>query len=331
MSDMLELIRKLPDEIEEAFKFDIPVIDLSCVHHVIFGGMGGSAISGDLARIFLGNFPLPMETVRDYELPAYVGKDSLVIVSSYSGNTEESISLYKEALERGSQVLSITSDGELARLSEENGTPIVKIPGGFPPRAALGYLFVPIIRIFDEGGMKIPELIGQLRKLPDYLRKLQGEFESLDSLPLELSEKFYLRFPVIYTSRRLRPVAMRWKTQINENAKAFAHIDELPELDHNEITGMEYPRERVEQLWVVFIDDEDDHPRTKLRMQYTADIIRSSVMGISFVASKGDNLVERVFYLLYLGDYISLYLAKNYQVDPIAIPRIDELKRRLAR
>ncbi len=330
MPDMLKLIRKLPDEIEEAFEFNIPKIDLSGIKNIIFGGMGGSAISGDLARLFLSSLPIPMETVRDYELPSYVDSNSFVVVSSYSGNTEETISIYKNALSRGATILSITSGGKLAALSEENKTPLVKIPSGFPPRTALGYLFIPIIMALHENGIKVTELIEQLKALPNFLRKLQEEFESLDSLALELSEKFYLRIPVIYSSRRLYPVAMRWKTQINENAKAFVHIADLPELDHNEITGVDKPEDEVEQLWVVFLRDEDDHERIRLRMEFTADIIRDSVMGITFVDSRGSNPVERIFYLIYLGDYLSYFLSNNYQVDPIAIPRIDELKRRLA-
>ncbi len=326
---MLEFIKKLPDEIREALDFDVPAFDFSEIAHVVFAGMGGSAISGDLAKLHLSEVPIPMESVRDYTLPPYVSEKTLVFVSSYSGNTEEALAAYGDARERGAKLVAVTSDGKLAEMAERDGVPLVRIPGGLPPRTALGWLFVPLVKVFEVSGMVQGKLV-ELERVADYLTELRDEFSTPDSPPFELASRLYLRLPLIYTSRRLAPVGFRWKAQINENAKAFAHVAELPELDHNEITGIKNPPERVEEMWAVFLVDADDHPRIKLRVKHTQELIRDSVLGTEVLESKGETPIERAFYLVYFGDFVSFYLAKFYFEDPIAIPRIDELKKRLA-
>jgi len=328
--DMLELLRKLPDEIEEAIEFDVPCFEEKPTR-IFLGGMGGSAISGDVAKLVMSDLDIPLEVIRDYKLPPYAGAEDILIASSYSGNTEESISLYQDGLSRRMKILVITSGGKLLELAKKNNNFYVKIPEGFPPRTALGYLFTPIIMTCVKSGFVGDHHVEDLKKLPDFMRNLQREFESVDSFPFEIAKKMYFRFPIIYTSRRMYPVALRWKAQINENAKAFAHIMDFPEMNHNEIAGIRNPKERVEALWAIFMEDKDDHERIRLRFQHTMDLIRDSIMGITHILSRGDTRVERIFYLIYLGDYVSYYLAKLYNEDPVAIPRIDELKRRLSK
>jgi len=328
--DMLELLRKLPDEIEEAIEFDVPHFDEKPAR-IFLGGMGGSAISGDVAKLVMSDLDIPFEIIRDYRLPTYAGEKDILVASSYSGNTEESLSLYEDGLSRNMKILIITSGGKLLGLAQKNNNFYVKIPSGFPPRTALGYLFTPIVMTCVKSGFVGDHHRENLKKLPDFMRNLQKEFESVDSLPLEIAKKLYFRFPIIYTSRRIYPVALRWKAQINENAKAFAHIMDFPEMNHNEIAGIKNPKERVEALWAIFIEDIEDYERIRLRFRHTMDLIRDSVMGITHILSRGNSTVERVFYLIYLGDYVSYYLAKLYNEDPVAIPRIDELKRRLSK
>jgi glucose/mannose-6-phosphate isomerase len=330
MDRMLEYIRKLPDEIEEGLNFPIPDVSFDGIDSVVFTGMGGSAIAGDLVKTLLSeDGEIRFETVRDYHLPPYADEGTLVIAISYSGNTEETLSATHDALNRKTRLIAITSGGKLEELAISENFPLIKIPSGLPPRAALGWLFTPLLRIFVPlKGAKV--YIDALKSLPSFLRKLREEMEDLDSLARDLADKFYLRIPVIYSSTRLSAVAMRWKTQINENSKAFAHTALLPELDHNEISGIKNPEERIEILWLVFLKDKEDEERVKLRMEYTAEILRDSVMGISFIEPVGENFLERIFYFIFLGDYVSFYLAQNYGEDSVAIPRIDELKRRLA-
>ncbi len=328
--NMLDFIKKLPEEIEEAIEFEVPRLDFTEIKNVVFAGMGGSAISGDLARLYLSDVPLPMESVRDYEFPAYVGENTLVFVSSYSGNTEESLSCYEEARNRGARVVAISSDGKLERMSADDGVPFVKIPGGLPPRASLGWLFVPIIATFEKSGV-VSGRLDELKKVVETLYRLRDEYSKPDSEPFEMAGRFYKRIPLIYTSRKLAPVGLRWKAQINENAKAFAHFMELPEMNHNEIAGLKNPENLVEEMWAVFIVDKDDHPRIALRVRHTAELIDESVLGYEIFESKGNSFIERVFYLIYFGDFVSYYLANMYLEDAVAIERISKLKERMAK
>ncbi len=330
MANMLDYIKKLPEELEEAAGFDVPQIDFSSVKNIIFAGMGGSAISGDLARLYLADLPVPMESVRGYELPAYINEHSLVFVSSYSGNTEETLSCYEFARDRGASVIAISSDGKLEEATSRDSVPFVKIPGGLPPRAALGWLFVPIIKVFETSGV-VDGRLDEIKKTAETLFRLRDEFSEPDSAPFEMAGRFYKRIPLIYTSRRLAPVGLRWKAQINENAKAFAHFMELPEMNHNEIAGIKHPEELVEEMWALFITDRDDHKRIKMRMKHTSELIDDSVLGSEFLESKGDTLIERVFYLIYFGDFLSYYLATMYMEDAVNIERISKLKERMSK
>ncbi len=327
MERMHQLIRAFPDQIEEALKFAIPDPWPEKPSAIVFTGMGGSAIAGALVGSLMADAPVPVVSHPTYGLPAFVDSRTWVFVTSYSGNTEEALSSFDEALERGARIFALSSDGQLEKKAQEHGVPFVKIPAGLPPRAALGYLFTPIYRFLQQAGY----LEEDLTPLPDFLRTLREELEFEDSLARDLANKFYLRLPVIYASLRFYPVAHRWNTQINENSKALAHTAAFPEMNHNEITGLIHPEDLVESVWAVFLHFPEDHPRIELRMKETADLISESVLGITHVYPWGETALEHLMSLLYLGDYVSLYLAQAYNQDPVAIPRIDELKRRLSR
>lgn len=326
--EMIELIRSLPKQIEEALIYEIPKIHVP--KRIFLCGMGGSAIAGDLAKVISRNSSIPIEIIRDYNLPSYASKEDLLIALSYSGDTEETLSCFKEGAEKGLALYSISSGGKLKDMAKEFNGPHTEIPKGFPPRTALGYLITPIICLFHNLGLISEDEFNQFKSLPNYLYELQKEFEMEDSLPLEIATKLYKRIPVIYTSTRLNPIALRWKAQINENSKGFCHTMEFPEMNHNEINGIKNPITRCEDLWALFLVDEGDHERIKLRFEITRELIEESIQGYTKIQSKGENFIHRIFYLVYLGDYVSLYLARFYNEDPIAIPRISELKRRLS-
>lgn len=326
--DMLELIRSLPDQIEQAQGYEIPYMKKP--KKIFICGMGGSAISGDIVKLIASKSATAVEVVRDYALPAHATEEDLLIASSYSGNTEETVSAFLDGLSKKLQTFVISSGGKLIELARENKVPYVKIPEGYPPRTALGYLLTPLVKLFYNLGLIDEETAKSYAQIPQLLRTLQPEMESEESLAIKLAAKYYMRIPVIYSSTRLYPVALRWKAQINENSKAFCHTMEFPEMNHNEINGIKNPMNRCENLWITFLVDPDDNPRIKLRFEITKELIESSVQGYSFVEPKGDDPVKRIFYLLYLGDYVSYFLAKYYNEDPIDIPRISELKRRLS-
>lgn len=327
--NMLDLIRHLPDEINEAKDFNIPDPWQDTPDIIVFAGMGGSGISGDLAKILLEDTKIPAIVHKDYGLPTFVTQGSWVFVTSYSGNTEEALSAFEEALKRNAKIVAITSGGKLKDLANKNNIPVITVPSGLPPRAALGYLFTPVLIFLQKA-----ELIKNdfdLTQLAEFLKSQLKILEEMESIAHDLAEKFYLRIPVFYASRRYFPIVERWRTQINENSKAFAHTSALPEMNHNEITGLINPDGMIEGLWAVFFQFPEDHPRIKLRIKESMDLISDSVMGVTLFEPKGSNILENIFYTILVGDYVSYYLAINYNQDAISIPRIDELKRRLSR
>jgi len=327
---MLDIIRSLPDQLKDASQLEIPDIPSGNYRRVMVGGMGGSAISGDVARDVFRDTDFSVETIRGYDLPNYAKPDDTLFVAiSYSGNTEETLSLFNQALERGLKVVAITSGGRLAEISRQKGLPLITIPSGYPPRGALGWLFGALVMALERAGLQ--GVADSLNKTARFLKDIVGELEGEDTISIDLANKFYRRLPIVYAPSDMVGIALRWQAQINENAKQLAHINVLPEMNHNEINGIKHPADIVERSWVVFLKDRDTHPRILRRIAITRELIESDVLGVDEVESKGDSRMERIFYFIWLGDFVSYYLAVYNGEDPIAIPRISHLKDALKR
>ena len=311
-----------------------PTFDRDALTGVVLVGMGGSAIGGDLVRTLARDeAPVPFEVVRGYTLPAWVGERTLVIASSYSGGTEETLSAYAEAVERGAHVVVITSGGEIARMAEAAGFPTITIPGGLQPRAALGYSL--------GAGLRLARALG-LITLPDAdwheaLEDARGR-AALHDLDDEtnparaLSEAYVGRLPVVYTAAGLmEAVALRWRTQIHENAKHPAVGNVFPELDHNEIMGYESgPEDLLKRMHVEVLRDRDDHPQVQKRYAATRALVQDDVHGWTEVESEGESRLARMLSLVQLGDAASFWLAMRKGVDPTPVETIQALKRTLA-
>ncbi len=334
---MLETLLGLPEQCREALehgaRIPLPELPLSPAH-VVFAGLGGSAVGGDLARLAAGKARLPVLVSRDYTLPPFVGPESLVVLVSYSGNTEETLSAYAEAGERGAARLAVTSGGRLAELAVEDGVPLVRVPGGLPPRSALGYLFLPVLVLLQRLGV-FPGG-GGLEEIPEVLASLREELgpgkEAKLNPAKELAARLYGKIPVVFgASGTTEPAALRWKTQFNENAKCPAYWNVFPELNHNEVVGFEAPEELLRALYLVFLRDEADHPRVKARQELTERLLAPRVGGSSRFQGRGRTLLGRVLGLIYLGDFASVYLAFLYGVNPKPVAVIDYLKQELAR
>jgi glucose/mannose-6-phosphate isomerase len=285
---------------------------------LVIAGMGGSAVGGLLAAAAIGDRATrPIVSVRDYALPRWVGPDTLVLCSSYSGNTEETLAAYDEALERGAPRLVATTGGALAERARRDGAPVVPIPGGFQPRAAVGYALVTALEAAALAGAA-PSLREEIETAADHVEALGGaEWDA----PRELAAQLHGVVPVIYGSGLTSPVAYRWKTQINENANLPAFSSELPEADHNEIVGWD----GAQNLAAFLLDDPDTHPRTRLRIELTAEETGGRVL-----ASDAPGRTARLVELVHLGDLASLYLGVLNGVDPVDIAPIDRLKAKLA-
>ncbi len=287
-------------------------------------GMGGSAIAGDLLARFAR---IPVMTLRDYSLPPWVGPETFLIAISYSGETEETLSAFREGLRRTKRAVALTTGGALAALCEEEGVPWVPVPPGFQPRAALPFLLFPLLSCFSRFGY----LTGDPATLVPFLKKLRDTLlpEINPNPAQELAGKLYGKVPVVYGAGVTVPVAYRWKTQINENAKQPAYWAELPELCHNEIVGYELAGKVFSQGVVIFLRTPFDHPRVAKRVEILKEALSRRSLPFQEVWGEGQDPLSQAFWLLYLGDWVSFYLALLNGVDPTPVAPIQELKRRL--
>ena len=334
--DMRGAVRAFPDHLEEGWERGGAVesfgLDGSDYDGVVVCGMGGSAIGGDLVRTLVEpTSPVPFAVNRGYALPAWVGQKTLVVASSYSGGTEETLSAFGEAQERGATIVAVASGGELADRADADRT--VTISGGLQPRAALGYSLGVLLRLARTLGlMDLPD--GAVDDALAAARDRAGRYDRDEdgSAPRDLSAHFEGALPVVYTGvGLLEAVGMRWRTQIHENAKHPAVGNVLPELDHNEIMGFESgPEEVLSRMEVVALRDRDDHAQVQKRFDATRDLVQGSVGGWHEVETDGDSRLSRTLSLVQYGDWASLWLALRKGVDPTPVETIQQLKKTLA-
>ncbi|MDD4801835.1 MAG: bifunctional phosphoglucose/phosphomannose isomerase [Syntrophomonas sp.] len=304
--------------------------------NIVVTGLGGSAIGGDIIRTYaLQKAQVPVIVNRDYDMPAFINSDSLVLAVSYSGNTEETLSAYQQANDKGSSVIAVTSGGKLADIADKDGWDVVKIPGGLAPRAATGYLFTPLALILEELGI-IQGAVHDLQETAQVLKKLRQEIQPDIDWPQNqarvIAREIKNSLPVIWgSSARTETAAMRWKAQINENSKAPAYCNNFPELNHNEIVGFGMPKDLLSQMVIIILRDPQDHPQVQKRIEITRDVIRSQVKNIIEVQSRGESFLAKFYSLAYVGDYASFYLALEYGINPSPVEVIDFLKRELAK
>ena len=299
---------------------------------LIVAGMGGSAAGGRLARAVLGpRLQRPFVVADDYALPGWAGPSTLVFVSSYSGNTEETLALYDEARERGAPRLVATTGGGLAERARRDGVPVIPIPGGFQPRAAIGYALVSALEAAVLAGAA-PSLHGEIEAAADLAETLAQEWGpdgADDSEAKTIARALHGTVPVIAGSDLGAAAAYRWKCELNENAALPAFASMLPEADHNEVVGWEAARE-LGSFSYVSLEDPDAHPRNALRAELTSEIVAQGAAPVVRVRARGASRIERLVSLVLLGDLVSIYAAVLRGADPVAIPAIDALKAQLS-
>lgn len=332
---MWDLLVGFPNQWDEAVKFTEDVglkITPENIKNVCIAGMGGSAIGGDLIKAYsYKTCPVPVQVTRDYEVPAWVGEHTLFIASSFSGNTEETLAALANARRQGAQAAAVTSGGQLLLKAADEDFSYIKIPGGMPPRAALGYNFVSLFRIFqymdylDEGEHALSETEVFLNDQATLL----SDFE--DNEALALAEDLKDTLPIIYSnSTLLEPVNMRWRCQFEENSKTIAYGNTLPEMNHNEIVGWEQIAHLTGRLSVIMLVDNEEDPRIMKRMRIVKELIEDQAASITVLRTRGDSRLTRMFSLIQLADWTSYYLALINRVDPTPIAKIDMLKSKLA-
>ncbi len=336
-SGMLGHLRQFPEQCQRAWHnatdFGFPR-DYVKVEKVVIAGMGGSAIGGDLVRrIAMIENTLPVWVHRDYGLPPFVDRNTLVIFSSYSGNTEETLSCFSDSLRTQAKKMVLTTGGKLKALAEKERIPVLTIDYEAPPRAAFPHSFVSLLGIFhslrflQDKSADMTESLGVMKRIEDSV----SEKTPLDSnLAKQLAADLFGRLAVIYGAGQLTEVAQRWKTQINENSKAWAFYEAFPELNHNAVVGYQLPAETRQRAMALLLHSASLHPRVSIRYQVTSEILTKAGVKHKTVEAIGKSPLAQMIGLVLLGDYVSFYLAMLNRTDPIPVPTIDHLKSRLA-
>jgi glucose/mannose-6-phosphate isomerase len=337
-SGMLDHLHGFPEQCQKAWekvlKFKLPR-QYAKTSNVVIAGMGGSAIGGDIVRrLAMAESNVPVWVHRDYGLPAFVDENTLVIASSYSGNTEETLSAFTKALGTRSKKLVITSGGKLKHLAEQKGIPALVIDYQAAPRAALPHSFVSLVGIFQKLGL-LADKSADLQEALNILRKLSRDL--IETRPLaynpakQLATKLRGRVAVIYGAEMLSEAAQRWKGEFNENSKAWAFFESFPELNHNAVVGYEFPPEAKERIHVLLLRSSSFHPRNLLRYDVTAKLLAEAGITYEFVEARGKTTLAQVLSLVLLGDYASFYLSMLNEVDPTSTDAIDFVKQYLGR
>ncbi|MFL5821190.1 MAG: bifunctional phosphoglucose/phosphomannose isomerase [Solirubrobacteraceae bacterium] len=330
MADVLDLPNQLRDALWRVESAGIGPFDAA--GGLIVAGMGGSAVGGALARAALGDrASRPIVAARCYELPPWATPDTVVLCCSYSGNTEETLACYEAASALGAPRVVATSGGRLAELARADGVPVIPVPGGFQPRASVGYTTVAALEVAALCGAA-PSLHSEIDVAAAHAEQLAAEWgpdAADDSLAKSLARGLHETVPQVAGAGATSAVAYRWKTQINENAKMPAFAHELPELDHNEVVGWTAAGE-LGRFSAVFLDDCDLHPRTRRRIALTRELIEPAAAASFLVETRGISRTERVLSAVLLGDLVSIYLAALRGVDPGPVEVIDRLTAHLA-
>jgi glucose/mannose-6-phosphate isomerase len=320
-------------QIETAWnnKIDLSMLDVSKVKNIVLSGLGGSAIGGDLITTYLkDDLKIPFIVNRNYSLPSFANKNTLIIISSYSGNTEETISVLNEAIERKCKIVAVTSGGEIKKISKKNKIPVVNVPSGFQPRYALPISFFSVLKVLQK--LKLISKENENVKKIIELYKSKGKGFSAEGNPAFLfAEKLVGFIPVVYSIADLNSsVGYRFKCQFNENSKLHAFHNILPELNHNEIIGWESFAEKQFAAKIIFLEDDSCHPQIKKRITITSELASKSGVEVLSLKSNEENFKVRIYDLIYLCDWITFYLAVIRGFDPSEIDFINELKTRLS-
>jgi len=301
---------------------------------LVISGLGGSAIGGDLARAIAGNLiKIPLIVNRDYDLPAFANASTLVIACSYSGNTEETLSVYAQAKATGADIVCITSGGSLAELAVNDSFPVVSLPGGLPPRAALGYSLAALLGVLQAKGI-VPDMSADVRETVALLRALREKYRpetaAAENPAKQLAAELHDKIVAVYgSSAIMEAAAYRWRSQIAENAKNLAFHHALPEMNHNELVGWLRPEAALKNVGVVFLRDSWDHPQVQKRFDLTRKVIEGKAGFVREVQSEGKSRLARILSVVYLGDFTSLYMAYLNRLDPTPVTVIEAFKEAL--
>ncbi len=326
MNDLiLDFANHMTTALSLASKIDLekPEVDFK---NVLILGMGGSGIGGVIVKNWIADdISIPVQVVNDYQIPAYVDQDTLIIASSYSGNTEETIMALQEALERNVSVIGITSGGKLEKFCNDNNFPVFVVPGGNPPRASLGYSLATLCAVFEKLELVTNRYTAMIERAGQLI---QNDLADLQAKGMEVAQFIADRTPIFYATPHMEGLAIRCRQQINENSKGLAWHHLVPEMNHNELLGWTGGNASFAPI---FLLSQHEFNRNLRRIELTKEEINNRNSSSLTFVGKGESLVEETIYLMHILDWASLYLADMKNQDPVAIPVIDRLKAALDR
>jgi glucose/mannose-6-phosphate isomerase len=333
-SNMLAELQGLPGQLMDAWQlgkgYSIPrSFDITSI---VFAGMGGSAMGADLLASYVAPIcPISLHILRDYRLPIWVkGSNVLVVTSSHSGNTEETISVYQQALKNKCSLIVITTGGVLAKKAQENSLPLWTFSHHGQPRSAIGLSFGLLLALVMKLGL-IPNQELLVESAVKAMQKLQGSIDIdvpvIKNVAKRMAGQMMNRWVTVIGADYLCPIARRYKTQINELAKAWAQFEFLPEVDHNTLAGIEKSEEILTKIFVLFLSASSDHPRNQLRIRLTREEFIRAGINTDILKFQEDNSLAELWTSLLFGDFLSYYLAIAYQIDPTPISSIQNLKK----
>jgi glucose/mannose-6-phosphate isomerase len=325
---MKTLVERFPTQIQEALDIanNAVLTKKQNVHNILVTGLGGSGIGGTiLSELIQNESGIPVLVNKDYSLPAYVNQNTLVIISSYSGNTEETIAAMHQAIAKNAQIVCVTSGGEVKKLAAEHNYDTIIIPGGYPPRSCIGYSLIQLIKIVQFNGFVKTDLLAQVKSS---ITLLNTENASIKNEAMQVAKLLVDKITVIYSLGSAEGAAVRFRQQINENSKMLCWHHTLPEMNHNELVGW---TTKNDNLAVVTFRTSFDYDRTIKRYDICKELFTKYSSSVTDITAKGNSILEEYFYLINIGDWISCYVADLRNVDPIEVNVIANLKNELAK
>ena len=325
---MKTLVDRFPQQLQEALDIANHAVltKKNNINNILITGLGGSGIGGTvLSELIQNECPIPVLVNKDYFLPQYVNSNTLVIISSYSGNTEETVSAMQQAIAKKAQVVCITSGGKVKELADQNNFDTIIIPGGKPPRSCIGYSLVQLLKVIQFNGFVKTDLLAQVSSS---ILLLNNENASIKNEAMLIAKLLVDKITVIYSLGTCEGVAVRFRQQINENSKMLCWHHTFPEMNHNELVGW---TEKNDDLAVVTFKTSFDYSRTQKRYEICKELFTKFSSSVTDITAKGNNKLEEYFYLINIGDWISCYIADLKNIDPIEVDVITNLKNELAK
>lgn len=337
-SNMLDTVARFPEQIKETIGIinssDLP--GFFKIDNIIISGMGGSAISGEIIKTLLRDkINIPIFVNKDYTLPKWANKNTLILSQSYSGNTEETLSTFKHASQKKCKIIGISSSGKLKEFCEKRNVPHIKIPSGYQPRAATAYLLFSSILTLKKVGLLRDSFDSEIEEVieltTDFRNHNNKKIKEKDNFSKQIANKIFNTIPQIYGWNIFTPIANRWCTQFNENSKIIARYDIVPECNHNDIVGWSQNPEMSKNFTcILFRDDKNESVFISKRLDFMKKLFKDVAANVIEIHVKGKKRLAKMMYAMYLGDFVSCYLAILRKTDPTPVDIITELKKSLA-